>query len=61
MPNIRSEALAEVKRAFAQYEDDVKNALLSPDSKRTYVRHARTFVRWLDDDFEPGSKNRLAN
>ena len=45
-----------VERALLQYEHEVDNAPLRPDSKEVYKRNAAAFVRWLRGDFEPGSK-----
>ena len=43
-----------VERALLEYEHEVNNAPLKPNTKGTYKRHARAFVRWLRGDFEPG-------
>lgn len=56
MARISAEALEEVKRAFREYEEQVESTNLSPNSKRTYTNRAECFVRWLDGDFEPGSR-----
>ena len=58
MPKISPEALNEVQKALGRYVQEVEKAPLYPSTKRTYIRHARTFVRWLDDDFEPGANVR---
>ena len=54
MPEINAEALRLVKEALERYEHEVDATDLTPESKRTYIGHAQQFVRWLDDDFEPG-------
>jgi transcriptional regulator with XRE-family HTH domain len=38
------------------YETDLRAAGLRPNAVHTYVIHARQFIRWLDGDFEPGSR-----
>ena len=45
-----------VKRALQIYVNEVENSPLMPLTKRTYLLHAENFVRWLDDDFEPGAR-----
>ena len=47
----------QVSEALEDYRKEVNAANLAPDTKRTYIRHAETFVRWLHGDFEPGSGN----
>ena len=54
MPKINAEALTAVKGALSKYEDEINGTNLSPKSKETYIRRANNFVRWLEDDFEPG-------
>ena len=54
MPQINQEALKMVQEALERYVREVRAAGLSPSSEQTYILHARHFVRWLDDDFEPG-------
>ena len=58
VPKISKSALREVRRAFAQYEREVEQADLVPDTKSTYLYHSRSFVRWLNDDFTPGGRRR---
>lgn len=54
MAEIGPQALAEVKAALEHYEIEVEESNLSKKSQRTYLLHARQFVRWIEDDFEPG-------
>ena len=54
MPQISYEALKMVQEALERYVQEVEATGLSPSSEQTYILHARHFVRWLDDDFEPG-------
>ena len=54
MSKINREALNLVKDALDRYEHEVDATDMTPESKRTYIGHAQQFVRWLDDDFEPG-------
>ena len=46
---------SKVRNALERYREEVEGASLASDTKRTYMRHAETFVRWLEGDFEPGS------
>ncbi len=53
---ISIEALREVKDALERYKTLIEGTTLAEKSKHTYVLHAEHFVRWLDDDFEPGGR-----
>ena len=57
MPKITQSALAEVRQALKEYDEEVNNTKLSLESKVAYVAHAKQFVRWLEDDFEPGIRS----
>ena len=54
MPIINDKALRLVKDALDQYETAVESTNCTEKTKRTYILHARNFVRWLNDDFDPG-------
>ena len=54
MPKVSSLTLKEVQEALRRYEETVEESPLRLSSKNTYLLHARQFVRWLADDFEPG-------
>ena len=56
MLQITELALQEVKVALEGYREAVEATLLANDTKRTYLRHAETFVRWLEGDFRPGGQ-----
>ena len=58
MPKVSVEVLNEVKDALRRYEAEVEDSLLRRSTKDTYLLHARHFVRWLDNDFEPGASLR---
>lgn len=47
-------AIEEVKAAIKQYTLEVEETSLIVATKRTYLLHARNFVRWLSYDFQPG-------
>lgn len=53
---ISRKCLAEIQRALDEYTTEVDKANLSRRTKRTYLQHAGTFVRWLDDNFVPGGR-----
>ena len=55
---VDSETLAKVRRAFEDYKDEVDAAPLSDRSKHTYTLYPDMFIRWLEDDFEPGVNNK---
>ena len=55
MPKVSPEVLRTVQDALEIYKKTVSEKALSPSSKETYLLHAEHFVRWLDDDFEPGA------
>ena len=56
MAKLSQDALSRVQAALRDYIAEVEASKLRPKAKGTYIRHAQTFVRWLDDDFEPGSR-----
>ena len=58
MPKVSVEDLKEVKDALRRYEAEVDDSLLRRSTKDTCLLHARHFVRWLDNDFEPGASLR---
>ena len=53
MAKVSQEVLAAVQTALQRYELEVEATGLTAQSKATYLLHARNFVRWLDDGFEP--------
>lgn len=58
MPKVSHEVLTIIQQALNRYIEEVEATHLSPLSKTTYIGHSREFVRWLDDDFEPGANVR---
>ena len=58
MPKVSNTVLAAIKEALVQWEQEVKSADLAPAAEKTYLLHPRHFVRWLEDDFEPGARKR---
>ena len=55
MPKLTPAAMIVVKAALEKYIEEVEAAPLRSATIQTYCHHARQFVRWLDDDFEPGA------
>ncbi|MEQ8316729.1 MAG: hypothetical protein RIE77_12720 [Phycisphaerales bacterium] len=53
---ISASALAEIEQALHSYHDQVESSSMAENTKKTYLRHADTFVRWLKGDFEPGER-----
>jgi len=58
MPEVRPETLREVQQALQRYIAAVEQSERSPRTKKTHINHARYFVRWLNDDFDPAEINR---
>ena len=56
MAKVSEDTLQQIQEALRCYEEEVDATRMMPKSKETYIRHARHFVRWLDDNFEPGSR-----
>ena len=55
MAEIPADALRQVISALGRYETEVNASKLRPSAARTYLLHARNFVRWLKGDFTPGA------
>ena len=55
VPKISQSSLQEIREAFERYSDVVEESELRLSAKNTYLLHARQFVRWLSDEFEPGA------
>ena len=55
MPKVTPSTTKVVKDALAAYIAEVEATSLKRKTKDTYCRHASTFVRWLNDEFEPGA------
>lgn len=47
-------ATDEVEAAFKRYTKEVNDTAMTHTSKWTYLRYVEQFIRWLNDDFEPG-------
>ncbi len=60
MPKVNILALRQVQEAYELYEEEVEATGMTIQSKATYLLHAKQFVRWLNDDFEPGRNSRRA-
>ena len=56
MKRIPPDCPKQVNDALELYREEVAASNLASDSKKTYLRHAETFVRWLGRDFEPGAR-----
>ena len=53
MPKVSQKTIDEVERALGQYRDEVRYSGLSQYTRDAYVRYARFFVQWLQDEFIP--------
>ena len=55
MSKVSQEVLRIVQAALQRYCDEVDASPMTDNSKDTYKLYPDQFVRWLDDDFEPGA------
>ena len=55
MTKVSESTIREVQVALEAYRREVHDSGLKESTKWTYLRHADTFVRWLNDDFVPGT------
>lgn len=50
--------IKQLELLLEEYEQEVTNkmnvGILEEKTAKTYLRHASTFVRWCNSDFEPG-------
>ena len=46
----------DVRSALERYKQVVNSTDLAATTKWTYLRHAETFVRWLEGGFTPGER-----
>jgi hypothetical protein len=53
---ISAAAMSELETAWKDYRAAVEASDLSESSQATYVDMANNFVRWLREDFDPGSR-----
>ena len=56
MPKVSQQTLDEVREALDGYSRELESSSLAPGTIVNYVRFTNRFVRWLEDDFEPGSR-----
>ena len=52
------QTMQEIRRLLDDYVQVCNKNLGTPISRDTYIRYARMFVRWIDDDFMPGGTRR---
>ncbi len=50
------QTMREIRRLLDAYIEVCNDNLGTPDSRATYIRYARMFVRWTDDSFIPGER-----
>ena len=58
IPRVSRGALEEVFSALETYISEVGDAPLTDNTKATYQLHANNFVKWLNDESEPGIRRR---
>ena len=60
MPKVSHDVLQQVRAAFDRYRAEVLAASLERYTERTYIQRVDQFVRWLNDEFEPGIRKKTA-
>lgn len=55
-----SQTLSEILKLHAEYVKEVEYSGIKPLSIEIYKTNSNNFVRWIQDDFNPGSKLRRA-
>ena len=55
MGKVSDHTLRTVEEAFEAYLSDLEASPLSGATKKSYAFHGRSFVRWLQGDYEPGA------
>ena len=51
-----SRCMSHVREAFENHRAELGASNLAPATKGTCLRHAETFYRWIEGDFEPGAE-----
>ena len=51
-----SDFVSHVRESFEDYRAEVGASNLAAESEATYLRHAETFVRRVEGDFQPGAR-----
>jgi hypothetical protein len=55
-----SKTLSEILKLHAEYVREVEYSGIKPLSIEIYKTNSANFVRWIQDDFNPGSKLKKA-
>jgi len=55
MPKISAQALKEVQQALEQYKKEILAVGYAQNTEKTRISQSDAFVRWLNDEFTPGS------
>ena len=57
-----SMTMVEIEKLFQQYENEIneaeKKGYLQSNTRKTYLLHSGNFVKWCNDEFEPGGRNK---
>jgi len=53
-----SKTLSEILKLHAEYVKEVEYSGIKPLSMEIYKTNSNNFVRWIQDEFNPGSKLR---
>lgn len=55
IPVARLRNISQLYDLLEEYAAHVNRSLLTESSQRDYIMFAELFVRWIDNDFEPGA------
>ena len=58
MPKVDRETLRKIEVAFERYKAELQESDLKYATVTTYLLDAERFIRWLNDQYEPGEKLR---
>ena len=58
MPKVDRETLGKIEAAFEHYKSELQKSDLKYATVATYLLDAEQFIRWLNDQYEPGEKLR---
>jgi hypothetical protein len=57
-----TEFIKELENLYEKYEIEVNEALkqgyLKENTAKTYLTHSNNFIKWCEDNFEPGGRNK---
>ncbi|TKT88857.1 hypothetical protein [Dyadobacter frigoris] len=54
------ENLSKIQDLLLKYKMEIELSSMTPLTKKIYTDHAHNFVRWVSNDFAPGSRLKKA-